>query len=164
VRDRGYGGQDYRDDNTLFTGGGLKGAQLPPDYRETVFDTFGLSDQRLYQFYSMQEINTPFPRCPSGRYHVAPWVLALPLDASGEHLLDAGEGEVEGRAAFFDLSLDGRWGGVISGDRVTVDARRCPCGHSGPTIGSDIVRYSDLETGDKISCAGTIDAYVKGAV
>lgn len=164
VRDRGYGGQDYRDDNTLFTGGGLKGAALPPDYRETVFDTFGLSEQRLYQLYSMQEINTPFPRCRAGRYHVAPWVLALPLDANGEQLLDASQGETEGRAAFFDLSLDGRWGGVISGDRVTVDFRACACGHQGPTIGPDIVRYSDLQSSDKISCAGTIDAYVKGAV
>jgi hypothetical protein len=164
VRDRGYSGADYRDDNTLFVGGGLKGANLPPDYRETVFDTFGLSDERQYQLYSMQEINTPFPLCRSGRYHVAPWVLALPLDASGEHLLDPTQGEVEGRAAFFDLSLDGRWGGVISGDRVTVDGRICACGAQGPTIGPEIVRYSDLDSGDKISCAGTIDAYVKGAV
>jgi hypothetical protein len=30
-------------------------------------------------------------------------------------------GEVEGRAAFFDLSLDGRWGGVISGDKISID-------------------------------------------
>jgi hypothetical protein len=91
-------------------------------------------------------------------------VLAVPLDASGEHLLDPTQGEVEGRAAFFDLSLDGRWGGVISGDRVTVDGRICACGAQGPTIGPEIVRYSDLDSGDKISCAGTIDAYVKGAV
>ena len=35
--------------------------------------------------------------------------------------------EIEGRAAFFDLSLDGRWGGIITGDRVRIemkDARR----------------------------------------
>jgi hypothetical protein len=163
VRDRGFGGDDYRDDNTLLTGGGLKGATLPADYRETVFDTFGLSDQRVFHFYSMQEVNTPFPRCGSGRYHVAPWVIALPLDATGEQLLDASQGAVEGRAAFFDLSLDGRWGGVISGDKVDVDFATCSCGHEGPTIGPDIVRYADLEGGDKITCAGTIDAYVKGA-
>jgi hypothetical protein len=164
VRERGYSGKDFRDDNTLLTAGGLKGAELPPDYRETIFDTFGLTEDRVYHFYSMQEINTPFPRCRAGRYHVPPWVLALPLDASGDTLLDANDGEVEGRAAFFDLSLDGRWGGIISGDRVTVDFGACTCGHEGPTIGPDIVRYSDLEGGDKITCAGTIDAYVKGAV
>ena len=50
---------------------------------------------------------------------------------------------------------------VISGDRVDVDFAKCACGHHGPTIGPDIVRYADLG-GDKISCAGTIDAYVRG--
>ena len=92
----------------------------------------------------MQEINTPFPLCRAGRYHVAPWVLMLPLDAAGEQLLDASDGEIEARAAFFDLSLDGRWGGVISGDRVTVDFGTVRLRPSGPTVGSDIVRYADL--------------------
>ena len=72
----------------------------------------------------MQELNTPFPRCRSGRYHVAPWVMVLPLDEPGEQLLDASAGEIEARAAFFDLSLDGRWGGVISGDKVDDGLRR----------------------------------------
>jgi hypothetical protein len=117
----------------------------------------------VYHFYSMQEVNSSFPKCRAGRYHVAPWVLALPLDDPGEVLLDATDGEIEARAAFFDLSLAGRWGGVISGNRITIDARPCACGHQGPTIGNDIVRYADLDGGDKITCAGTIDAYVKGA-
>ena len=60
------------------------------------------------------------------------------------------------------VSLDGRWGGVISGDRVDVSFARCGCGHHGPNIGQEIVRYADLTGGDKISCAGTIDAYVRG--
>jgi hypothetical protein len=68
------------------------------------------------------------------------------------------------RAGFFDLSLDGRWGGVISGDRVDVDFSLCECGHHGPAIAQDIVRYADLAGGDKITCAGTIDAYVRGEV
>lgn len=163
VREQGYGGGDYCQDNTLLTGGGLKGATLPPDYREVVFDTFGLTEERVFHLYSMQEINTPFPRCRAGRYHVAPWVIALPLDQAGEVLLDTAHGEVEGRAAFLDLALEGRWGGVISGDKVTVDFGDCACGHCGPTVGPDITRYADLEGGDKISCAGTIDAYVSGA-
>jgi hypothetical protein len=163
VREQGYGGEDFQPDNLLLTGGGLKGAQLPPDYREFVFDTFGLSDERVFHLYSMQELSTVFPRCRAGRYHVAPWVIALPLDAPGEHLLDASDGEVEARAAFLDLALEGRWGGVISGDRIHIDFRRCGCGHQGPHIGPDIVRYSDLEGGDKITCAGTIDAYIRGS-
>jgi hypothetical protein len=163
VREQGYSGEDFQPDNALLTGGGLKGAQLPPDYREFIFDTFGVSEERAFHLYSMQELSTVFPRCRSGRYHVAPWVIALPLDEPGERLLDAGDGEVEARAAFLDLALEGRWGGVISGDRVHIDFRPCECGHQGPHIGPDIVRYSDLEGGDKITCAGTIDAYVRGS-
>jgi len=163
VRERGFGAADYRSDTSLLTGGGLKGATLPPDYREFVHETFAIDPSREFNLYSMQEINTPFPRCPAGRYHVAPWVIALPLDEPGERLLDTSHGDVEGRAAFVDLSLDGRWGGIISGDKVTTDFGACRCGRQGPTIGPDIVRYADLESGDKITCAGTIDAYVTGA-
>jgi hypothetical protein len=162
VREQGYSADDYQSDNLMLTGGGLKGATLPPDYREFIFGTFNLSERRMYQLYSMQELNTPFPRCEGGRYHVAPWVIALPLDAPGEQLLDAGDGDIEARAAFLDLSMDGRWGGVISGDRIDIDFGSCQCGHQGPHIGPEITRYADLEGGDKISCAGTIDAYVRG--
>ena len=53
--------------------------------------------------------------------------------------------------------------GVSSGgDKVSVRYGQCDCGHQGPTIGYDIVRYADLGDGDKITCAGTIDAYVRG--
>ena len=91
-----------------------------------------------------------------------PTVLLLPLDETGERLL-ATEGEVEGRAAFFDLSMDARWGGLISGDKVQVDFGKCACGHQGPTIGGEITRFAELPGGDKITCAGTIDAYIRGA-
>jgi hypothetical protein len=110
----------------------------------------------------MREINTTFPLCIAERYHIPPWVIALPLDANGEELLDAGDGEIEGRAAFMDLSIEGRWGGIISGDKVSISFAECPCGHQGPTVGRDIMRFSDLPDGDKISCAGSIDAYVRG--
>jgi hypothetical protein len=84
------------------------------------------------------------------------------LDRDGEQLLPPTQGESEGRAAFLDLSLDGRWGGVISGDKISVDHGKCACGRRGPSIRDDVTRYSDLPGGDKISCAGTIDAYVRG--
>jgi hypothetical protein len=162
VRSEGFSGSNFRDDTALLVGGGLKGNALPGDYREYILETFNVAEEHVYHFYSMQEINTPFPKCLAGRYHVAPWVIMLLLDEPGENLLDTGDGETQGRAAFFDLSLDGRWGGVISGDRVDVTFGACTCGHQGPTIGQDIVRYSDLASGDKINCAGTIDAYVRG--
>ncbi len=162
VRALGHGGADFHPDNTIYVGGGLKGAVLPPNYREYVFETFNLAPTRVFQMYGMQEINTAMPRCRAGRYHVAPWLLCLVLDQAGEKLIPAASGEIEGRAAFFDLSLDGRWGGVISGDKIAVDYGACACGQRSPSIRDDITRFADLPGGDKISCSGTIDAYVRG--
>lgn len=164
VRNRGYGAKDFRADNAFYAAGGLKGAQLPPDYREYVYETFNLQPDRNFQMYSMQEIQTTMPRCQKGgRYHMPPWLVCLPLDKDGAALLDHDDsGVVEGRAAFFDLSLDGRWGGVISGDKIEVDFGPCACGAKSPSIRDTIVRYSDLTGDDKIACSGTVDAYVRG--
>lgn len=163
VRAKGYSGKDFHPENSCFVSGGLKRTQLPPNYREYVFETFNMSGQRICQTYGMQELNTNAPRCPAGRYHMAPWVMLLPLDESGESLIEPPDtGEIEGRAAFFDLSLDGRWGGIISGDKVRVSYGRCACGNRSPAVHENIQRYADMAAGDKIACAGTIDAYVRG--
>jgi hypothetical protein len=87
--------------------------------------------------------------------------MLMLLDEGGERLIEGG-GELEGRAAFLDLSMSGRWGGVISGDRVQATYDPCACGQKGPSIADTIVRYSELPGGDKITCSGTIDAYVRG--
>jgi hypothetical protein len=161
VRAKGYSAKDFDEENMLLVGGGLKGTTLPENYREYIRETFNIPERLIYTLYTMQELNTSFPKCPANRYHIAPWVMALPLDDPGEQLVD-GDGEITCRAAFFDISLDGRWGGVISGDKVGLDFGDCTCGHRGPTVGEEIVRYADLAGGDKISCAGNIDAYVRG--
>jgi hypothetical protein len=89
--------------------------------------------------------------------------MMMLLDESGENLLTPpATGEIEGRAAFFDLSLDGRWGGVISGDKIRATWEPCACGNRSPSVHEDIQRYADLASGDKIACSGTIDAYVRG--
>jgi hypothetical protein len=168
VRARGYSAKDFHPENAVYLGGGLKRAKLPADYREYVYETFNLSPRFIYQMYGMQELNSSMPRCQEGqRYHVPPWVVMLPLNKEGDELapgVGAADfaGEVEGRAAFFDLSMDGRWGGVISGDHVHVDFGPCKCGAKSPSIRDDVYRYSDLEGDDKIGCAGTVDAYVRG--
>jgi len=162
VRERGYSGKDFAENSTFLTGG-LKGAQLPDNYREIIFDTLNLTPDRTFGAYGMQELNTNAMRCRAGRYHLAPWVMLLLLNESGEEQIPMpASGEIEGRAAFFDLSLDGRWGGIISGDKIRVTCEPCACGHRSPSIHSDIQRYADMASGDKISCAGTIDAYVRG--
>lgn len=164
VREKGYSAKDFNPENAVYLGGGLKRAKLPANYREYVFETFNLQSRFIYQMYGMQELNSSMPRCQEGgRYHVPPWVVALPLNKEGDALVDGiGKGQIEGRAAFFDLSLDGRWGGVISGDHVHIDFQPCACGAKSPSIRDDIYRYSDLEGDDKIGCAGTVDAYVRG--
>jgi hypothetical protein len=164
VRARGYSAKDFHPENCVYLGGGLKRAKLPPDYREYVYETFNLSPRFIYQMYGMQELGTSMPRCQVGqRYHVPPWLVCLPLDRNGDALVPGvGEGKVEGRAAFFDLSMDGRWGGVISGDHIEVDYSPCACGNRSPSIADNIYRYADLEGDDKIGCAGTVDAYVRG--
>ncbi|WP_298196452.1 hypothetical protein [Novosphingobium sp.] len=162
VRARGFSGADFHPENAVYLGGGLKRARLPASYREFVFETFNLAPRFVCQMYSMQELNSAMPRCPAGRYHVPPWVICLPLDTSGETLLEPGRAEIECRAAFFDLSLEGRWGGVISGDRIHLTMEPCACGNGSPSIRDDVERYADLEGDDKIACAGTVDAYVRG--
>ncbi len=164
IRERGYTAKDFHPENSIYLGGGLKRAKLPADYREFVYQTFNLSPRFTYQMYGMQELGTSMPRCQQGqRYHIPPWLVCLPLNKNGDALLPGvGEGAVEGRAAFFDLSMDGRWGGIISGDHVHVDYSPCACGNRSPSIRDDVYRYSDLEGDDKIGCAGTVDAYVRG--
>ena len=164
VRELGYDAKDFHPENSIYVGGGLKRAKLPDDIiREFVYQTFNIRTERNYQNYSMQELHSGMPRCRTGgRYHVPPWVIPLILDQAGDNLLPRVDGEYEGRAAFFDLSIDGRWGGVISGDRVSIDFGACACGAKSPSIRDNIVRYADLEGDDKIGCAGTVDAYVRG--
>jgi hypothetical protein len=163
VREMGYGGTDFNPDNCVFVAGGTKRAQLPADYQEFVYETWNIPPEHHFQAYGMQEINSTMPRCREGRrYHVPPWLVPLVLDKDGDVLLAHDGGEVEGRAAFFDLALDGRWGGVISGDKISLDYRPCACGNASPSIRDDVVRYADLGGDDKIGCAGTVDAYVRG--
>jgi hypothetical protein len=162
LRERGYDGKDFAE-NTTFISGGLKRMAVPDNYQDIIFNTFNITPDRICHTYGMQEINTTAVRCDHGRYHMAPWVMLLLLNESGEELIPPpATGEVEGRAAFFDLSMDGRWGGVISGDKIRATWEPCACGNRSPSIHHDIQRYADLASGDKIACSGTIDAYIRG--
>lgn len=153
----------FHPDTLVIGAGGTKGVKLPDGYKETVYKFYG--DVRRPSSYGMSEVTLPTCMCPSGRYHSAPWAVLLVLDQSGENLLEPHGDGVEGRAAFFDIATRGRWGGVISGDKITVNYTTCDCGRPGPTIADNIGRYSELEgNDDKLSCAGTMEAYVRSVV
>lgn len=166
ARELGIADGEFHPDSVISAGGGLKGVSLPADYQEQVNRFYG----KVIRFaaYGMTEMAQTLPRCEAGRYHIAPGLIALPLDASGEKLIkpeDAGGEPVEARFAFLDLLYEGRWGGLITGDKVTIDfSDHCACGRHGPTLLDNIGRYSQPGRDDHIGCAGTIDAYIRGAV
>jgi hypothetical protein len=153
----------FHPSSLIFAGGGLKGIKAPDDFEDQMRSFFG-EGVGQFQGYGMSELIAPFPRCEAMRFHAPPTTVLLVLDKAGEHLAGPAEGTVEGRFAALELLLDGRWGGVISGDRVTVDFDPCPCGRRSPAV-VEIARYSDLPEGDdKLGCAGTVEAYVRSEI
>lgn len=166
ARERGIPDGDFHPDCIVNAGGGVKGIALPPDYKEQVARFFG--PVMRPGAYGMTELAQLMPRCEAGRYHRAPGLIWLILDRDGERLLTPQDGEdgiAEGRFAFLDLLYEGRWGGLITGDKVKVDYKpRCPCGRSGPTLFDDITRFAQIGEDDHIGCAGTVDAYIRGEI
>jgi hypothetical protein len=167
AREMGVGDGEFHPQTIINAGGGIKGVALPPDYKEQVAQFYG--NVIRPGAYGMTEMAQLLPRCEAGRYHRAPGQIVLVLDQNGERLLkpqDGKDGVVEGRFAFLDLAYEGRWGGIITGDKVTIDfADRCPCGRHGPTLLDNISRFAQAGGGDDhIGCAGTIDAYIRGSV
>lgn len=163
----GAGDGGFHPESVVHIGGGVKNAVLPPDYKERTARFYG----SVYDAptYGMTELAQAMVRCEAKRYHVPPALVMLLLDQAGERLLSAEDadenGHVTGRFAFLDLLYEGRWGGLISGDKVTVDfSERCPCGRHGPTLLDTITRYSQPGEDDYIGCAGTLDAYIRGAL
>jgi hypothetical protein len=167
ARKRGIPDGDFHADTVITIGGGLKGSKLPEDFREQVQRFFGIPAANYAMTYGMVEMTGTAPYShAAGGYTLPPWIVPMVLDKAGEKLLnpDDGSGSVEGRFAFIDLLVEGRWGGIITGDKVTID-------FSGgrdnvrTAVVREIARYQDLEEGeDKLSCAGTMEDYVRGAV
>jgi hypothetical protein len=166
ARELGIADGDFHPKSVISAGGGVKNVALPEDYKEQVDRFYG--NVIRGGGYGMTELAQLMPRCEHNRYHRAPGLITLILDQPGERLLTAADGQdgiVEGRFAFLDLMLEGRWGGLITGDKVMADlGDRCPCGRSGPTILDTITRFAQPGEDDHIGCAGTIDGYIRGAL
>jgi hypothetical protein len=167
LRARGVKDGDFHPATLMSIGGGTKGAKLPADYQQRITGFFGVTPDRITASYSMVEMSGFCAKIPATEsYAVPPWIVPLVLDKAGEKLLNPadGRGSAEGRMAFFDILADGRWGGIISGDKVRVEFGSGIGGVRVPIV-HEINRYADLEEGeDKLSCAGSIDAYVRGSI
>ncbi|UXJ50240.1 hypothetical protein [Pseudomonas citronellolis] len=166
ARARGIGDGEFHPETIMNAGGGVKGMPLPADYKAQVQHFYGkVITPGSYGMTEMAQLN---PRCEAGRYHRAPGMIWLILNKDGDRLVRPEEGingVVEGRFGFLDLLYEGRWGGLITGDKVTVDfAERCPCGRPGPTLLDNITRFAEAGEDDHIGCAGTIDGYIRGAL
>jgi len=144
-------------DSVVATGGGAKGQVVPDDWEERVRRVFGVD--RLVHSYGMSEVMAFHQLCEHGRYHLQPTVIPFVLDPDTGLPLPR-RGEQTGRAAFFDLLAESYWGGLVTGDEVTVEwERRCACGRRSRHLARSIERYSEKRGGDdKISCAAVADA------
>jgi hypothetical protein len=146
----------FAPNSVVMGGGGGKGVVLPDDADDVIRTFFGVD--RVRGGYGMTEQNFYLVTCAHERLHIPPWVIVILLDPdSGQPLPRAGV--QTGRATFFDITQDGGWGGIVSGDRITVDHDACPCGRTTFHIDKRIQRFSDI-TGDddKLTCAAAPSA------
>lgn len=145
----------FSKDSAILTGGGTKGMVLPDNYMDVIKEFLGVD--RIQEGYGMSEISAFHWACDEGRYHVQPWVIPFLLDPDTSEALPR-EGVQTGRAAFYDIINTSHWGGVISGDEITIDwENKCPCGLQSVPIAHDIMRYSEKQgiEDDRITCSAT---------
>ncbi len=144
----------FTPDSTLLTGGGAKGMDIPDDWDKVILAFLGMSSIKMS--YGMTEMNTFNLSCEHNRYHLPPWLVLFVLDVDTGQPLSR-SGVQTGRASYFDMTHDGTWGGIITGDKITVDwDSPCPCGRSTIHLDSKVERYSELQGGDdKITCAAS---------
>lgn len=149
----------FAPDSAILTGGGTKGFVLPEGYMEVIQEFLGVD--RIQEGYGMSEASTLHWACDRGRYHVQPWVIPFVLDPETSAPLPR-RGVQTGRAAFYDLFVRPHWGGVISGDEITIDwDTPCECGRTSVHIAHDIMRYSEKQGAldDRISCSATQEVH-----
>ena len=128
------GHADFAPNSAILTGGGAKGQVLPEGYMDVIREFYG--GVRIQEGYSFSEHNGVHFACEHNRYHIQPWVIPYILDPdSGAPQPRAGR--QTGRFAVYDVINQSHWGGVITGDEVTIDwDLECPCGRTTVALGS----------------------------
>jgi hypothetical protein len=145
-------------DSCGLTGGGGKGTTLPADWMDQLGEFSGIPRNRWEFNYGSSEFTGPMPLCSEGYYHIPVYLVPFLLDPQTGVPLPR-EGRRTGRFAAYDALAQTMWGGVITGDKATIEwDRQCPCGRKGAHIHDDVERYSEAVTGDdKVNCSSTID-------
>jgi hypothetical protein len=145
----------FAPDSVIFAGGGSKAGVLPDDWADGVARFTGVP--ALQFVYAMVEVMSLNMQCGAGGYHLEPWLVLYVLDPQTGRPLPR-TGTRTGRVALYDLTADVNWGGIVTGDLVTVDWAACVCGRTTPRIGPAIGRIGGTSGDDKITCAASAEA------
>lgn len=146
----------FAPDSVLHCGGGGKGVVLPDDWEHLVREFSGIPVLR--QGYGMTELTGSTGLCPAKHFHFQRFLIPFLLTPDGRTILPR-EGRQTGRYAALDLAAQHLWGGIVTGDMITIEwDQSCPCGRKGAYLLNSIGRYDENVTGDdKVSCSATID-------
>ena len=145
----------------ILAGGGRKGTVLPDNWQDDVLRFTGVD--KLGGLYGMTELLGRHTQCEHGHIHFDPWVITLLLVPETSKPVHR-QGRQTGRYAFYDLLADSHWGGLISGDKMTVEfSEPCLCGASSAYIvDAEIGRWADERGGkDDIVAPGSAKALAK---
>jgi hypothetical protein len=149
----------FSPDSLILSAGGTKGKVMPDGFKDEIKAFLGVD--RINEAYGMSEMSGLMPMCKAGKYHAMPWMLSFLLDPQTGAPAPR-EGTHTGRFGVIDLAFQSRWGGILSGDEVTMTFGKCACGRDGPFIDDSVRRFSEIEGGDdKITCAGAPEAHDK---
>jgi hypothetical protein len=163
AREQGIEDNAFHPDSAAMLGGGIKVDRLPDSWGEEV-NRFQGDIRGARSCYGMSEMLIMMAECSHGKWHAPATSIVMVLDELGEQVMNPPEGIAEGRMGIFDLAQDGRWGGIITSDRVEVNFSKCSCGLSSPSVLA-CSRYTGAAgADDKLSCAGTMDLYIRGVI
>jgi hypothetical protein len=145
---------EFSPDSVLQTGGGASGKGFADDWEDTIRRFFNIGC--LHIAYGMTETAATNWLCEHQHYHIQPWLIPYVLHPETGKPLPR-SGKQQGRLALFDIAMTGHWGGIVSGDAVTLSFEwDCPCGRQSPYLLRDIQRFGVEQGGnDKLTCAAT---------
>ena len=122
--------------NSVFAlAGGVKdGTVLPDDWMDQFQKATGVAPGNMASSWGMSEITGGVPRCAHGQYHFPPTIIPFLLEPHTRNALPR-QGVGSGQIALLELNSNDCWGGLITGDRGTINwDGECACGREGPFL------------------------------